>query len=189
MSTPADLLLRSTAKVREILPLLDALAPRLDSLARDILTRFNSGHKLLTCGNGGSAADAMHLAEELTTRFRKTRRALPALALLDPTAITCAGNDFGFDHIFSRQVEALGQPGDLLVVFTTSGNSPNILAAVQAAHTKGLATAAFLGKDGGKLKGVCTHELLIPAQTTDRIQEAHLILYHTLCEWIDSQVD
>jgi D-sedoheptulose 7-phosphate isomerase len=104
----------------------------------------------MTCGNGGSASDAMHLAEELIARFQKNRRALAAIALCDPTVVTCAANDFGYEKVFSRQVEALGNPGDVLIVFTTSGNSPNVLRALEAAKAQACVTAGFLGKDGGK---------------------------------------
>ena len=145
--------------------------------------------KALVAGNGGSASDAMHLAEELVARFQKNRRALAALALCDPTVITCAANDFGYDTIFSRQVEAFGNAGDVLIVFTTSGNSPNILRALEAARKQGLITAGFLGKDGGKARGLCDIELIVPAQTSHRIQEGHKLLYHTLCEWVDQRVD
>lgn len=175
-------------EVAALLPAIEALSPTLETVARELMAAFERGNKLLTCGNGGSAADAVHLAEELAIRFEKNRRALPALALLEPASLTACANDFGYDTVFSRQVEALGKPGDLLVVFTTSGNSPNILRAVDTAHRLGLTTVAFLGRDGGKLRGVCTHELLVPAPTSHRVQEGHLILYHTLCQWVDTQV-
>lgn len=144
--------------------------------------------KALIAGNGGSAADAMHLAEELVVRFQKNRRALAAMALLDTTAITCAGNDFGFDHVFSRQVEAFGNPGDVFIGFTTSGNSPNVLKAFEAAKQQGMVTAGFLGKDGGKAKELCDITLLVPSPVTARVQEGHKVLYHSLCEWVDQRV-
>jgi D-sedoheptulose 7-phosphate isomerase len=144
--------------------------------------------KVLTAGNGGSAADAMHLAEELSVRFEKNRKALAAIALCDPSAITCAANDFGYDTIFSRQIEALGNPGDILIVFTTSGNSGSVLGAIESAKSQKLVTVAFLGKGGGKAKGLCDIEFIIPATTSHRVQEGHKILYHTLCEWIDAKV-
>jgi D-sedoheptulose 7-phosphate isomerase len=143
----------------------------------------------LVAGNGGSASDAMHLAEELVARFQKNRRALAAIALCDPTVLTCAGNDFGFDTIFARQVEALGNPGDVLVVFSTSGNSPNLLKAIEAAKKQSMLTAAFLGRDGGKAKGMCDIELIVAAEAAARVQEGHKLLYHTLCEWVDQRVD
>jgi len=172
-----------------LLPSITAMAPEMDRLGHAMLDCWSKGGKLLVAGNGGSAADAMHLAEELIARFLKNRRALAAIALCDPTVITCAANDFGFDRIFSRQVEALGNPGDLLVVFTTSGNSKNILAAISAAKARNLTTDAFLGKDGGQAKGLCDFEFIAPSQLPHRIQEVHQILYHALCEWIDQRVD
>jgi D-sedoheptulose 7-phosphate isomerase len=129
----------------------------------------------------------MHLAEELVVRFQKNRKALPAIALADPTVLTCCGNDFGYDAIFERQVEAFGQAGDVLLVLTTSGNSPNILRALDAARPLGLKTVGFLGKDGGAARGRCDVELVIPAQTAHRVQEGHKLLYHTLCEWVDAR--
>jgi D-sedoheptulose 7-phosphate isomerase len=179
----------SLRELSALLPAIEALGPTLHRVGESLLEAFSSGHKLLTAGNGGSAADAMHLAEELTVRYRKNRRALPAVALTDPTALTCAGNDFGFETVFSRLVEALGQKGDVLAVFSTSGNSVNILRAVEAAERIGMTTVAFIGKDGGKLKGRCTFELHVPSQSTARVQEGHMILYHTLCEYIDARVD
>jgi D-sedoheptulose 7-phosphate isomerase len=131
----------------------------------------------------------MHLAEELAVRFAKNRRALAAIALCDPTVITCAANDFGFEAIFSRQIEALGNSGDVFIALTTSGNSANLVRAVEAAKSRGLLTVAFSGKDGGQLRNRCDIELLIPSSTTARIQECQKILYHTLCEWIESKID
>lgn len=182
--------LRSSAReLAELLPAIADLAPQLESFGNALLASWKQGGKLLTCGNGGSAADAMHFSEELVVRFQKNRRALAAIALHDPTVLTCAGNDFGYESVFARQVEALGRPGDVLAVFTTSGNSPNILAAVETAKKSGLVTAAFLGRDGGKLRSRCTHELLVPASTAHRTQEGHLLLYHSLCQWLDTQFD
>lgn len=179
---------KSVREVAEMLPAVAALEPALLGVGRALVSCWEKGGKVLTCGNGGSAADAIHLAEELAVRFQKARKALAALSLLDGAMLTCAGNDYGFENVFARQVEALGKPGDVLVVFTTSGNSTNIINAIAAAEQAGMITVAFLGKDGGKLKGRCTHELLVPAKLTHRVQEAHVILYHTLCEWIDSVV-
>src|SRR5688500_13991995 len=133
----------------KLLPALVALEPQMTRLGETIMAAWQKRGKVLTCGNGGSASDAMHLAEELVARYAKTRRALAAIALCDPTVITCAANDFGFEQIFSRQVEALGNEGDVLCVFSTSGDSPNILRAVEAAKKQKLFTAAFLGRAGG----------------------------------------
>ena len=125
---------RALSELGDLLPKLQSLAPQMQQLADAMLVCWQGGHKVLIAGNGGSAADAMHFAEELVARYAKNRRALAAIALCDPTVLTCAGNDFGFDRIFARQVEALGNPGDLLIVLTTSGNSTNLLLARQARH-------------------------------------------------------
>jgi D-sedoheptulose 7-phosphate isomerase len=184
-----SLLARSLSELANLLVGLPALAPAMKQLADAMLGCWRAGGKVLIAGNGGSAADAMHFAEELTVRFQKDRRALAAIALCDAAAITCAGNDFGFENIFCRQVEALGARGDVLIVLSTSGNSVNLVRAVEAGRARGLATAAFLGKGGGRLKGMCDIELLVPSGSTARIQEAHQLLFHVLCEWVDAQVD
>jgi D-sedoheptulose 7-phosphate isomerase len=186
--TMQDLLAVARDEWLAMAPHLAAMAPRMEAIGQAFLSCWRHGGKVLTCGNGGSSADAMHLAEELSVRFERNRQALPAIALCDPTVLTCAGNDFGFDRIFSRQIEALGRPGDVLCVLTTSGNSPNIVSAVTEAKARGLVTVAFLGKGGGKLAGVCDHELIVPATTSHRTQEGHSFLYHALCQWIDRQV-
>jgi D-sedoheptulose 7-phosphate isomerase len=182
------LLTRAIEELDAMLPKLAELGPQLARLGRAMTEAWDNQRKVLICGNGGSAADAMHLAEELCVRFMKTRRALAAVALCDPTVITCAANDFGFEEVFARQVDALGNKGDVLIVFSTSGNSPNILRAIEQAKARGLVTVAMLGKDGGKARGLCDIELIVPAQTPHRIQEGHKVLYHTLCEWIEEQV-
>lgn len=178
---------KNVKELTELLPRLgelDAAAGRLCELMKQC---WAQGGKMLIAGNGGSAADAMHFAEELVVRFHKNRRALAAIALCDPTIITCAGNDFGYDTIFSRQVEALGRPGDLLVVMSTSGNSQNLLLAVQAAKAQKMRTVALAGKDGGKLRGLCDVELIVPTTITHHIQEVHKLIYHAVCEWADAQ--
>ena len=144
-----------------------------------------NGNKALTCGNGGSACDAMHYAEELTGRFRKDRPALGAIALTDPTHITCVSNDFGFDFIFSRAIEALGKKDDYLIAISTSGNSQNVINAVETAKKMNILTIGLLGKDGGKLKDMVDYAFVIPASTTDRIQELHILLIHTIIEGIE----
>ena len=150
---------------------------------------FKSGHKVLVAGNGGSLCDASHFAEELTGFFRGPRRALPAIALSEPGHITCTGKDVGFDWIFSRALEALGQKGDLFVGLTTSGNSQNIINAVEAAQKQGLHTILFLGKDGGKLKGVADLEWIVDGFTTsDRIQEAHMAAIHVMIEAVEQRL-
>jgi len=151
-----------------------------------IINAIQNGGKLLTCGNGGSAADALHLSEELVGRYNKERRGLPAICLnADVTALTCIGNDYGYDYLFSRQVEALGRPNDVLVGFTTSGNSANVLAAFQKAKEYSIVTIMLSGKDGGKAKGTCDYELIIPSNNTARIQEIHTLILHQWLEEID----
>ena len=160
-----------------------ALIERLAARVRDTLL---AGHLLLTCGNGGSATDAQHLAEELTGRYRANRPALPALALTaDSAALTCIANDFGYEQVFARQIEALARPGDLLVCFSTSGSSPNILAAIAAARRRGAGSVALLGKDGGAARELADLALVVASQDTARIQEAHLQILHFICEVVE----
>lgn len=151
-----------------------------------IVETFEKKHKVLSAGNGGSAAEAMHLAEEAVGRFRWNRPSLPAIALTaDGTALTCIGNDFGFDHVFSRQVEGLGKSGDLLVVFSTSGNSENLRLAVVAARRKKMNVITIIGKKGGVLKGLGDVEILIEGTDSGRIQEAHQLLMHILLDAVE----
>lgn len=184
-----DLLNGAIDDATDLLSRVRALSPQLEQLANALMACWRARGKVLTCGNGGSCADAIHLAEELSVRFAKDRKGLAAIALADGSAITCAANDYGWERVFSRQVEALGNPGDVLIGFTTSGNSQNVIAAIAAAKTIGMTTCVFLGKDGGQLKGVCDIELHVPHKLTHRVQEMHLLLYHTLCEWVDARVD
>ena len=171
---------------------LQALAAQEDTfqkIAAAAVDTLRKGGKILSCGNGGSAADAMHLAEELGGRYRKNRRPLPAISLnADATLLTCIGNDYGFDEVFSRQVEGLGNKNDLLVCFTTSGNSPNILRALEAAQSKGVKSVALLGKDGGKAKGKADFEIIIANTDSGRIQEAHTMILHALLEVIEREI-
>lgn len=139
---------------------------------------FQSGNLLLTCGNGGSHCDAMHFAEELTGRYQKDRRPLGAVALGESSHTTCVGNDYGFEHVFARQVEGLGRPGDLFVGISTSGNSKNVILALEAAKRKKMRTVALLGRDGGKLKGLADLAIVVPSEATDRIQEVHIKIIH-----------
>lgn len=160
----------------------------LNALSDAVLHAFGHGGKLLTCGNGGSAAEAAHLAEEFTGRFYRERKSLPGMCLsIDGTLLTCIGNDYGFDDIFARQVYSLGMPGDVLVVFTSSGNSENIVRALTAAKERGLVTGAFLGKTGGKCKGLADHEMVVQSVNPSamRIQECHQLMLHALCERVE----
>ena len=143
---------------------------------------LQKGGKLMLCGNGGSAADSQHLAAEFTGRFSKDRPPIAAVALsTDTSALTCIGNDYSFNDIFSRQVQALGKAGDCLIAISTSGNSGNVLSAVAAAQSLGISTIGLLGRDGGKLKAQCDIAIVVPSQVTARIQEAHILIGHSLC--------
>jgi D-sedoheptulose 7-phosphate isomerase len=153
-----------------------------------LIETFQGGGKLFTCGNGGSHCDAMHFAEEFTGRYRKDRRPLGALALGDPSHVTCVSNDYGFDQIFSRQLEGLARKGDMLVGLSTSGNSANVIMAFESAKQMGIRTVALLGKDGGKLASMADLAIVIKATTSDRIQEMHIKLIHTVIETVERQI-
>lgn len=156
-------------------------------LAAEVLSRVvKNGGKVISCGNGGSMSDAMHFAEELTGRFRENRVALPAMAISDPTHLTCVANDFGFEYVFSRYVEAHGKAGDVLLAISTSGNSANVLNAVEAAHKKGMLVIGLTGKDGGKMKNICDVDICVSWNGySDRIQEVHIKIIHILIEQIE----
>ncbi|MCB1114255.1 MAG: SIS domain-containing protein [Chlamydiia bacterium] len=159
----------------------------IEDFARLLAETFKRGGKLIVAGNGGSLCDAMHFAEELTGYFRKKRKALPAIVLSEPGHMSCVGNDAGFDTVFSRGVEAFGKPEDLFCGLTTSGNSPNIVLAHEAAKKQGLKTVLFLGKGGGKLKGKADLELSINGfETSDRIQEAHMAAIHIVIQRMET---
>jgi len=150
---------------------------------------LRAGGKLMFCGNGGSAADSQHLAAEFTGRFIKDRPPVAAIALsTDTSALTCIANDYSFEAIFARQVQAIGKPGDCLIAISTSGNSGNVLAAVAAAKAQGITCIGLLGRDGGKLKPVCDVSIVVPSQVTARIQEAHILIGHTLCGAVEQQL-
>jgi D-sedoheptulose 7-phosphate isomerase len=155
----------------------------------EIARRVKSGKKILLCGNGGSAADAQHIAGELVGRFQMERKALPAIALTTDTSIlTAVGNDYSFDKIFERQVEALGEEGDVLIGISTSGNSPNVINAVLKAKKLGMFTVGFSGKDGGKLKEVADVCFVVKSFSTPRIQEVHITIGHVMCDFIEKFV-
>ncbi|MBU2515338.1 D-sedoheptulose 7-phosphate isomerase [bacterium] len=155
-------------------------------LAQKIADTLRSGNKLISCGNGGSMCDAMHFAEEFTGRFRNDRRSLPAIAISDPSHLTCTANDYGFDAVFSRYIEGLGNSGDLLLGLSTSGNSPNIVKAVQTAKEKNIFTVGLLGKSGGDLKTRVDLPIVVPAETSDRIQEIHIKIIHITIEAVEA---
>jgi D-sedoheptulose 7-phosphate isomerase len=161
------------------------------SRAADLIEQcLRAGNKLLVCGNGGSAADASHFATEFVVRFVKDRRALPAICLASDSGIlTAAGNDYGFDEVFARQVAAFGIPGDVLICLTTSGKSKNLIRALEDAKARKLKTIAFLGRDGGSTVGIADVDLLVTSDSTARVQEAHHLLLHVLCEIIESRLN
>jgi D-sedoheptulose 7-phosphate isomerase len=163
-------------------------AGEIERVAGRLVAAFRAGNRLYACGNGGSACDAMHLVEELVARYKRERPGLPAHHLLDAPTITCWGNDYDFTTIFRRQVEALVREGDVLVALSTSGSSPNILAAVEAANERGAITVGLTGRDGGRLRELCTETLVVPAQATERIQEAHITIIHLWCELIEREM-
>jgi D-sedoheptulose 7-phosphate isomerase len=167
----------------------DALGPAIAKAAHMVRDTVTRGGTLFFCGNGGSAADAQHMATEYVVRYKKARRAIGAIALTtDTSALTAIGNDFSFDQVFARQVEALCRPGDLLILHTTSGNSANLIQAADAARKKGVATLALSAKGGGALATLVDHCIIVPTDRTDRAQEIHLNIEHSICEMIDDEV-
>ena len=168
---------------------LTALEKPLNRAAKMVLACLTSGHKLLVCGNGGSASDATHFATEFLCRFMGDRRPYPAISLTaNGEFMTAVCNDYSADEIFARQVWGLGQKGDVLIAFTTSGKSKNVLRAMEEAKRKGIESICFLGRDGGFTKGVATIDLLVTGNNTARIQEAQKLLYHVLCEMVDEKL-
>ncbi len=188
MRNDIELAIDDALRAIELLKSLESLC-FMEQVSETIANCFQNGGKVLIAGNGGSLCDAMHFAEELTGQFRNKRKALPALALSDPGHMSCVANDLGFEEVFSRGVEAFGHPGDLFIALTTSGNSPNLTRAVQTAREKGLKTICFLGKTGGKLKGVADLEWIISGFAfSDRIQEAHMTAIHIIIEMVEKQL-
>ena len=166
-----------------------ALGDAFASLTKACVASLRGGGKLMFFGNGGSAADAQHLATELTIRYKADRAAIAAIALTtDSSTLTAAGNDFGFERIFARQIEALGRPGDVAIGISTSGKSPNVTAAMKQAKAMGIVTAALTGKGGGDLPGLAEHVLTVPSRTTARIQEMHIMLGQMLCGAIEIEL-
>jgi phosphoheptose isomerase len=178
------------AAAMETFRALSILEPQMAQAADVIDQCLRAGNKLLVCGNGGSAADASHFATELVVRFATNRPAQPAICLAsDGGIITAAANDYGFNEIFARQVAAFGAPGDVLIALTTSGNSPNVKRALEEAKARKLQTIAFLGRDGASTVGIADVELLVKSHSTARVQEAHQLLLHVLCEVIESRLN
>jgi len=165
------------------------MASQIAEMSSLIATALSNGNKLLVMGNGGSAADSQHFVAEIVGRFKMERKALPAVALSTDTSIlTAIGNDYGFESIFSRQVEALAEPGDVVVGLSTSGNSPNVLKALKAAHERGCRTIGLLGKDGGNIKAACDLALVVPSTDTPRIQEGHITIIHIVCDLVEKKL-
>jgi D-sedoheptulose 7-phosphate isomerase len=168
---------------------LSALEPEIFRAATLCIQSLKAGGKILICGNGGSAADAQHFSAEIVGRFLKERRGYPAIALAtDSSILTSVGNDYSFENIYARQVEAYAQPGDVLFGITTSGNSENIVRAVTAGKNAGIATIALLGRNGGSIKNMCDVSLVVPVSVTARIQECHIIIIHMICALIDEEL-
>lgn len=162
----------------------------IEAAAMMLANAFKAGGKVLSCGNGGSHCDAMHFAEELTGRYRENRQGLPAIAISDPSHISCVSNDFGYEYVFSRYVEALGQKGDVLFGLSTSGNSANVLKAIGSAKEKGMKTIMLTGKDGGKMAGLADIEIRVPHfGYADRIQEIHIKVIHILIQLVEKEME
>lgn len=182
-----------TAGLRELAALAlrtaDEIGPDLERAAAMVRETVQAGGTLFFCGNGGSAADAQHMATEYVIRYMRNRRALPAIALTtDTSLLTAAGNDFGFETVFARQVEALCRAGDLLVIHSTSGQSPNVLRAAEAARARGVRVLAFSARDGGPLRALADHNVIVPTTRTDRAQEIHLCVEHMICDLVEQGV-
>ncbi|WP_420130255.1 D-sedoheptulose-7-phosphate isomerase [Longimicrobium sp.] len=164
------------------------LAPDVARVSGRIADAFRAGNRLYACGNGGSACDAMHLVEELVARYKRDRPGLPAHHLLDAATLTCWSNDYEFGTVFSRQVETMARPGDVLVAISTSGNSPNVVRAGEAGNARGALTLGLTGRDGGQMRALCAESLVVPAQATERIQEGHITLIHLICELVEREL-
>ena len=162
---------------------------RIEQAGKILVEAFKRGNKVLSCGNGGSMCDAMHFAEELSGRFREDRKALPAISISDPAHISCVGNDYGFDKIFSRYIEALGNNGDVLLAISTTGNSENVIHAINIAKQKGMTVIGLTGKDGGKMAGSCDIEIRTPhSKYADRSQEIHIKIIHSLIQYVETNL-
>lgn len=179
-------IIEASIEVKQVILADPAIQQTLEQVIDIVTTSFNTGHKVMFCGNGGSAADAQHLAAEFSGRFYKNRRALPSDALHCNTSyLTAVANDYSYDDIYARLVEGTMEKGDVLIGLTTSGNSPNILKAFEAARAKGIQTVGFTGSTGGKLKALSDFLLNVPSNTTPRIQESHILLGHIICELVE----
>ncbi|MCB5186893.1 D-sedoheptulose 7-phosphate isomerase [Methylobacillus caricis] len=184
---PVDTLRQAFSEHQAVISALEPLLPTIAQVAQEMRTCLARGGKILLMGNGGSAADSQHIAAEIVGRYKKERRGLPAIALTTDTSIlTSVGNDYGFDFIFSRQVEALCTPADLVIGFSTSGNSKNVVRAIETALEIGAVTVSMTGGTGGKLAELCKFNLVMPSSDTPRIQEAHILIGHSLCDLVEA---
>jgi D-sedoheptulose 7-phosphate isomerase len=185
MSSWIDLQVSECASLVDWLRSMERTEQVIERLSVKCAERLSQGARILTCGNGGSMCDAMHMAEELSGRYRADRMALAAQALSDPAHLSCVANDFGFERVFSRGVEAWGRTGDLLVIFSTSGNSANLVAAAKSARDRRMTVIGLLGRDGGSVKELCDEAIVVPARDSGRIQEIHIKIVHLLIEGIE----
>ena len=186
MAAPKSPILRAFAQAHDALGSLMSASGTIDSIHAAgglLIDVLRGGRKIMICGNGGSMCDAAHFAEELTGRYRLDRKPLAAIACTEPGHITCTANDYGFEHVFGRWVEALGRDGDCLIVLSTSGNSANCVKAIEAARLRHMPTIALLGKSGGSLRAMANHAITVPGETSDRIQELHMLVLHA---WVES---
>jgi D-sedoheptulose 7-phosphate isomerase len=184
-----SLFVRNLAEHQILFQALAPLGAQIEAIGSVLAHSLKAGGKIMLCGNGGSAADSQHLAAELTGRFVNDRTPLAGLALsTDSSALTCIGNDYGFGEVFERQVRGLGRSGDCLIALSTSGNSENVVRAVNTANSMGITTIGLLGRDGGKLATLCGHAVIVPSPITARIQEAHIFIGHTWCGLIEQEM-
>lgn len=189
MTGKMPLLEKNIAEHQQMIGHLAALAPLIEQALERLCTTLEAGGKVMFCGNGGSAADSQHMAAELAGRFCRDRPPLAAIALSSDTSVlTCIGNDYTYSRIFSRQLEAIGREGDTLVAISTSGNSDNVIEAARTARSMGIAVIALTGRNGGIVAGESDIAIVVPSQTTARIQEGHILLGHTLCEGIEQRL-
>ena len=184
-----DEFLQSLKEIKRLTEEIEKLYPTISEVSDRITKAIDSGSKLIVCGNGGSAADAQHMAAEFVNRFLKERRPLPAIALsTDTSVLTSISNDYSFNEVFSKQVEALGQPGDVLIGISTSGNSTNVANAVKTAKNRNIFCVGLLGKNGGTIKGLCDLDITVNSNSTPRIQEMHIFIIHTICQMVEDSV-
>jgi D-sedoheptulose 7-phosphate isomerase len=185
---PIDVVIQALEESARVKLALREMAPQVVRAAGRLAESFREGGRLYACGNGGSACDAMHLVEELVARYKRDRPGLPAHHLVDGPTLTCWANDYDFATVFRRQVETMMRPGDVLVAISTSGSSPNVVAAAAAARERGAVVLGLLGRGGGRLAALCDEPLVVPAHDTERIQEGHITLIHLLCELVEREL-